>query len=65
MLVAPRGLADEPSPMQPLAAAEAWAEEDPVRRTAELVPDVNHYTITIGGAGAARVADEIARIGSA
>jgi pimeloyl-ACP methyl ester carboxylesterase len=65
VLVAPRGLADEPSPMQPLAAAEAWAEEDPVRRTAELVPDVNHYTITIGGAGAARVADEIARIGSA
>jgi lipase len=65
MLVAPRGLADEPSPMQPLADAEAWAEEDPVRRTAELVPEVNHYTITIGTPGAARVADEIAHIGSA
>ncbi len=65
MLVAPRGLADEPSPMQPLAEAEAWVQEDPVRRTAELVPDVNHYTITIGRAGAERVADEIAHIGSA
>jgi pimeloyl-ACP methyl ester carboxylesterase len=65
MLVAPRGLADEPSPMQPLAEAGAWVDEDPVRRTAELVPGANHYTITIGRAGAARVADEIARIGSA
>jgi lipase len=62
MLVAPRGLADEPSPMQPLAAAEAWAAEDPERRSVDLVAGVNHYTITLGRAGAARVADELAEI---
>jgi lipase len=65
MLTAPRGLADEPSPMQPIEAAQRWAAEDPARRSVALVPDVNHYTITLGQAGAARVADEIARIGSA
>jgi pimeloyl-ACP methyl ester carboxylesterase len=65
MLVAPRGLADEPRPMQPLAQAQAWAAENPALRTASLVPDVNHYTITLGRAGAERVADEIAGVVSA
>ena len=65
MLVAPRGLADEPSPMQPLAEAQAWASEDPGRRAVAPVEDVNHYTITLGRAGAVRVADELARVVSA
>jgi lipase len=60
MLTAPRGLADEPSPMQPLAQAQAWAAEAPSLRSASLVPDVNHYTITLGADGAAAVADAIA-----
>jgi pimeloyl-ACP methyl ester carboxylesterase len=65
MLTAPRGLADEPSPMQPIDAARAWAAEDPAGRSVSLVPDVNHYTITLGRTGAARVADEIAQVVSA
>jgi lipase len=60
LLVAPRGLLDEPSPMQPLAAAQAWAAEDPERRTARLVEDVNHYTLTLGATGASAIADAIA-----
>ncbi len=60
LLVAPRGLQDGPQPMQPLARAQAWAAEAPERRRAVLVPDVNHYTITLGAKGAAAVAAEIA-----
>lgn len=60
MLVAPRGLLDDPHPMQPIEAARAWAQEDPERRSAALVSAVNHYTITLGAAGAAAVADAIA-----
>jgi pimeloyl-ACP methyl ester carboxylesterase len=60
LLVAPRGLVDDPNPMQPLPVAEAWAAEDPSKRTAALVEDVNHYTITLGARGAAVVADAIA-----
>jgi pimeloyl-ACP methyl ester carboxylesterase len=60
LLVAPRGLVDDPNPMQPLATAQAWAAEDPARRTASLVDDVNHYTITLGTRGAGVVADAIA-----
>jgi pimeloyl-ACP methyl ester carboxylesterase len=60
LLCAPRGLLDDPNPMQPMAVAEAWAAADPERREAILVPDVNHYTITLGTAGARAVADSIA-----
>jgi pimeloyl-ACP methyl ester carboxylesterase len=56
LLCAPFGLRGEPSPMQPIELAEAWAANDPDRRRAVLVPDVNHYTITLGGAGARAVA---------
>ena len=59
LLCAPRGLQDDPQPMQPLADAERWASERPERR-AQLVEDVNHYTITLGAAGAAAVAEQIA-----
>jgi pimeloyl-ACP methyl ester carboxylesterase len=60
LIVAPRGLVDDPNPMQPLSVAKAWAAEDPAQRRASLVEDVNHYTITLGARGAAVVADAIA-----
>jgi pimeloyl-ACP methyl ester carboxylesterase len=59
-LCAPRGMVDDPNPMQPLSDVQAWASEDPQRRRAIQVPDVNHYTIAWGAHGAAMVADEIA-----
>jgi pimeloyl-ACP methyl ester carboxylesterase len=62
MLVAPRGLLGDPNPMQPLAAAQRWAAEDPDRRQARLVDGVNHYTITLGRSGAAAVADAISAL---
>jgi|SRR5579872_782705 len=62
MLCAPRGLLNDPNPMQPIALAEAWAAADSGRRAAVLVPDVNHYTITLGSTGAHAVADAIAEV---
>jgi lipase len=60
LLCAPRGLLNDDNPMQPLALAQAWADEAPERRQAVLVPDVNHYAITLGAVGAAAVADAVA-----
>jgi pimeloyl-ACP methyl ester carboxylesterase len=60
-LCAPRGMIDDPNPMQPMSIVQAWAAQDPDRRRAIEVPDVNHYTIAWGAHGAAMVADEIAR----
>ncbi len=65
LLCAPRGLLDDPHPMQPFELAHAWAQEDPGRRQAALIPDVNHYTITLGAAGAAAVANAIAATANA
>ena len=59
LLCAPRGMVNDPNPMQPLELVNAWAAEDPERRRALQVPDVNHYTITLGAAGAAAVAAEV------
>ena len=64
-LCAPRGMVDDPNPMQPLSIVQAWAAQDPARRRAIEVPDVNHYTIAWGSHGAAIVADEIARAAAA
>jgi pimeloyl-ACP methyl ester carboxylesterase len=61
LLCAPRGMVDDPNPMQPLSLVQSWAAQDPGRRRAVEVPDVNHYTIAWGAHGAAMVADEIAR----
>jgi pimeloyl-ACP methyl ester carboxylesterase len=55
LMCAPRGLLNEPNPMQPPALAQAWAAESPDHRTVVQVPDVNHYTIVMGAAGAAAV----------
>jgi lipase len=59
LLSAPRGMVNDPNPMQPLELVDAWAAEDPERRRGLQVPDVNHYTITMGAAGAAAVAAEV------
>jgi lipase len=59
LLSAPRGMVNDPNPMQPLELVHAWAAEDPDRRRGLQVPDVNHYTITMGAAGAAAVAAEV------
>jgi hypothetical protein len=59
-LCAPRGMVDDPHPMQPLADVEAWAAGDPQRRRAVLVPDTNHYSIAWSAHGARAVADAIA-----
>ena len=59
LLCAPRGLLDEPNPMQPLQLVREWAAAAPGQRQAVQVPDVNHYTITLGAAGAAAVASAI------
>ena len=58
-LCAPRGMVDDPHPMQPLADVQAWAGADPSRRKAVQVPDTNHYTIAWGAHGAAAVAEAI------
>jgi hypothetical protein len=58
LMCAPRGLLDDPNPMQPLELVEAWAAEAPAQRLAIQVPDINHYTIVLGR-GAATVAGTI------
>jgi pimeloyl-ACP methyl ester carboxylesterase len=58
VLRAPRGLLDDDRVMIPDEALVAFLRERPDVR-AELVPDVNHYTIVMG-AGAPRVASTIA-----
>ena len=60
LLCAPLGLLNEPNPMQPFDLVQTWVQEDPRRRAAELVPNVNHYSITMGAAGARAVASAIA-----
>jgi lipase len=59
LLSAPRGMVNDPNPMQPLELVHAWAAEDPDRRRGLQVPDVNHYSITMGAAGAAAVAAQV------
>jgi lipase len=59
LLVAPRGLQGEPPPMQPLPLAREWEAGAPQLRTATEVPDVNHYTIVLGAAGAREVAGAV------
>ncbi len=56
LLCAERGLQNEPNPMQPMSIAKPWAAEDPGRRRATFVPDINHYTITLSARGAEIVA---------
>jgi pimeloyl-ACP methyl ester carboxylesterase len=61
MLLAPRGLQNEPAPMIAPELAAAWAHAAPDRRRVTEVPDVNHYTIVMGERGARAVAQAIVR----
>ncbi len=60
LLCAPRGLLDDPNPMQPLELVQAWAAEAPEQRQGTQVTGTNHYTITLGTTGARAVAAAIA-----
>ena len=60
LLCAPKGMTDDPHPMQPLAVVEAWAAADRDLRQMAQVPGVNHYTIALGQHGARAVANAIA-----
>jgi pimeloyl-ACP methyl ester carboxylesterase len=61
MLRAPRGLQNEPTPMIPAELAAAWVDSAPDQRRVAEVPDVNHYTLVMGGSGARAVAQAIVR----
>jgi lipase len=57
-LRAPRGLLDEPGGLYPEPVVSRWLSRYPAVTRVD-VPDVNHYTITLGAAGAARTAAAI------
>ena len=59
LLCAPRGLADDPNPMQPTKLVQAWTAGAPRERKIVPVADVNHYTIAMGRRGAEAVAQAI------
>lgn len=52
---APRGLLNQPAPLIPDEVVRHWQRELP-RLRADVVVDVNHYTLVIGERGAAEVA---------
>ncbi|WP_285248089.1 alpha/beta hydrolase [Pseudarthrobacter sp. efr-133-R2A-89] len=58
VLRAPRGLLNEPAGLYAPGYLESWAAKLPILRVRE-VPDVNHYTIIMGQAGAAAVAERV------
>jgi pimeloyl-ACP methyl ester carboxylesterase len=61
LLYAPRGLLDDPDPLQPEALAGEWEADAPEMRRATEVPGANHYTIMLGDAGARAVASALRR----
>jgi pimeloyl-ACP methyl ester carboxylesterase len=61
LITAPRGLLNETPGIYPPSEIERWRAELPALAIRE-VPDVNHYTIVMGAAGAADVAREVLRI---
>lgn len=58
---APRGLLNDPTPLIAPELATAWAGDSPALRRVSEVPDVNHYTLVMGQAGARAVAQAIVR----
>ncbi len=58
VLRAPRGLLNEPGGLYAPGYLDAWAAKLPTLRVREI-PDVNHYTIVMGEAGAGAVADSV------
>lgn len=65
LLCAPRGLLDEPSPVQPPELVNAWAQESPGLRLGVPVPDVNHYTLVLGRGAPAVAGAVISALASA
>ncbi len=61
LLCAERGMIDDPNPIQPDELAQPWADAAPELRRTERVPDVNHYSLVMGAAGAGAVAEAIVR----
>jgi lipase len=61
LLTAPRGLFNEIPGLYSPSEVERWRAELPAVTIRE-VPDVNHYTIVMGAAGASAVAGELGRI---
>lgn len=55
LLWAPRGLLNESPGLYTQESVDPWTGSQPSLR-AEMVPDVNHYTIVMGRSGAAQVA---------
>ena len=64
LLRAPRGLADEPSPLIPGKLVDQAKRMVPWMSEV-LIGDTNHYLIVFGDREAAAVADEIARVTTA
>ncbi len=56
LLRAPRNLLNQPAPMIPDTVAEDWQQRLP-NLSAELVEDVNHYSLMMGARGAAIIAE--------
>ena len=61
LLTAPRGLLNETPGLYSPSEIERWRAQLPAMRIRE-VPDVNHYTIVMGAAGAGAVAREVMRL---
>jgi pimeloyl-ACP methyl ester carboxylesterase len=61
LLRAPRGLQNDPNPLIAPELAASWVAEAPDQRRVLEVPDVNHYTLVMGQAGASAVAQAIVR----
>ena len=64
LLTAPRGLLNQTPGLYGASEIARWKTVMPVLTTTE-VPDVNHYTIVLGAAGAGAVAREIRQLASA
>jgi lipase len=62
MLVVPRDLLDRPPGLYPDGDLEPWRSRLP-GLVIERVPDLNHYTILLRPAGAARVAETLRAVG--
>jgi lipase len=63
LLTAPRGLLNQTPGLYGTSEIARWKMELPVL-TIQEVPDVNHYTIVLGAAGASAVAREVRQLGT-
>ena len=63
LLTAPRGLLNQTPGLYGASEIARWRAELPASTIRE-VPDVNHYTIVMGAAGAGAVAREVRRLGT-